>query len=256
MNHVTRVIKHLARLVRTHRSTIMAAGEVGGLVGTFVLTVRANHKANERRHEAMAEKGENLTPWQIFIAEAPAYVVPFIVMLLTGGTIVANDILTVRQHRALVAASVGATKLLNDYKNSLSKEERERIAKELAEKSDAPVPEKPEGSNLVKFYDEWSKTFFWDTKEHVLLAEIDLNRKFAIAGEACYNDWVMYVDNPDLKQTESGWDLGWSLWMGPEVYGYSYIDVDHFLTKDEDGNDYYIISFPFPPTADYLDDPC
>lgn len=255
MYHVTRIIKHFARLVRTHRSTIMATAEVGGLVGTFVLTVRANHKANERRHEAMAEKGEDLTTWQIFVAEAPAYILPFIIMLLTGGTIVLNDIWTVKDRKAWMATTVGLTKLLNDYKHNMSKEQQEEVLKKMAEEAKSKVPDKPDGEQIRLFYDSFSDRYFWDTIENVLCAEADCNRRFNEEGDTPLNYFYAAMGNKDLPVTNSGWDLGWSWWQGEEVYGYRYIDFWHLSAYDEVLGPYTVIDMPFPPTADFMDDP-
>lgn len=242
MNTLLHASKLMRRSARRNRSTIMSLASVFGVVGTFISTIAANHKANEARHVAQAEKGENLTTVEIVKAEAPSYVLPGLICTATSVLIVVNDILNVKQRNALIAGSVALSKLYSDYKND---DRTKELAHEEFQKNATSVKD---GEFL--FYDSWSKRFFKATKEEVLLAESHVNIVLADEFACALNEWYAYLDKEELPTLISGDDFGWSFEAGIQ-YGYSYVDFTHSVVLEDNGTEYYIIDFTLP-TADYL----
>ena len=100
------------------------------------------------------------------------------------------------------------------------------------------------------FFEEYSGRFFESTEEDVVLAEYHFNRNFVLRGYAELNELYEFLN---LSPTESGAVLGWSIGAGEVFYGYQWIDFEHRKVIREDGAEYYAITMPFIPTADYMD---
>lgn len=240
----------IVRFVKKNRSTIMTALSVAGVVGTFVTTIAANEKANERRHEAQAEKGEYLTGWERFKTEAPAYILPGALCLLTSGTIVWNDILNVKQRTGLIAAACMGAKAYQ----SLTDEQKVELTKLAAEKNKekAKIPGGEDGKIL--FYDDFSERYFWEKPETVRCAELDVSNKMLCEDICELNQFYKSIGNDDLPPIPAGNDLGWSRYLGEIWYGYYYPEFIHTECELTDGTKCIAITMPYPPTADYMCD--
>ena len=81
----------------------------------------------------------------------------------------------------------------------------------------------------------------------VMDAEYHLNRNLALRDYASLNEFYEFLG---LPPTTDGEKLGWNLYIGPEIYGYSWVDFYHELcddTDDPDAPSYYAIHMPFAP---------
>lgn len=250
--------KKVGYFLKKHRSTIISGLSVAGVVGTFALTIKANNDANERRHEAQAEKGEELTTWERIKAETPAYILPGALCLVTSGSIIVNDILNVKQKKTLIGlACAGAMSY-----SKLSKEAKEEIAKEGAERNAEKRKETKCHSDEEKlWYDDYSERYFWATKDEVRCAELDVSNMLLYEGTCPLNRFYDSIGNPDDLPHEREYDdVGWSTYIGDIWYGYSYPEFEHCPATAVDPDtgeetEYTIIYMPYPPTYDYLADP-
>lgn len=86
--------------------------------------------------------------------------------------------------------------------------------------------------------------------DDVIEAEYHFNRNFALRDYADLNELYSFLG---LPQTEYGATVGWGRYAGESVYGYQWVDFVHIKEHMDDGTEYYRISIPFGPTADYLD---
>lgn len=245
--------RQIGRFLKRHRSTILSVIGVAGVVGTFVTTIAANDKANERRHEAMAEKSENLTKWERFKAEAPAYIIPGAICLVTAGSIAVNDIMNAKQRAGLIAMAAAGTRLYA----SLPEEQKKAISLTTAKKEEYAIPENTDNKELfyicTGLWDEEKRgTFFWATLDDVRCAELDVSNRLLYEGVCEFAQFKYSINSPDLPVEDNDYLIGWSTYVGEVVYGYVYPEFFHVPCVTEDGREYTIIEMPFAPHPDFL----
>lgn len=242
-------------------STILTGIAAIGTVGTAVLAVRATPKALECIRREEEAKEENLTAVEIIRYAGPHYIPAILIGTSAIACMFGANALNKKQQASLISAYAMLdqsyrqyrNKVINLYGNDADVSITDSIAKD--EYDNAELCFNPsEEDNLVLFYDDFSKRFFEKTKEQVLLAEYHFNRNFVLFCYATLNQFYEMLGIPGI---EGGDDLGWSMYAGDEFYGYHFVDFNHQLIIDSDGDsdpeEFYKIMMPFPPTADYLD---
>lgn len=97
----------------------------------------------------------------------------------------------------------------------------------------------PSAETMI-FYEEHCDHFFERTMLEVQDAEYQLNRKFAMDGEVCINDFLELLA---LDPVPYGDEFGWSMDDDYDFYNTSWIDFQHRLVELDDGMECYIIDF-------------
>lgn len=258
-------------------SLILTSLGVVGVVGTGVSAALATPKAlsrlntfeDEEYERQMEEYEENgglfdeggchfepvdfkfkIPTWRKALVIAPYYIPTVLIATGTITCIVSSYVTSVKTQKSLVAAYTlldGAYKAYRDKNVELYGEENDhQIRKNIAygQFEDILVFD---GETL--FYDEYSGRYFKSTIEDVKDAEYKLNRYFALRGYCELNEFYELLG---LEATDYGHTIGWSQYMGDTSYGYTWIDFTHQIEETEDGLEYYVISYPFIPTSDFL----
>lgn len=248
----TRILRQSALYLRNHSSTILTCVGAVGLVATAVLAVKATPKAMERLNEAEVEKHEDLTKTEKFLVAAPEY----IPAVLTGATTIAcifgANVLNKRQQAALASAYMLLERTYKSYKDKAvelygddaDKNIRHAVVKEKCKE----IERQPHGDETLLFYEEHYGEFFERTMLQVQDAEYQLNRKFAMDGEASLNDFFELLG---LNEMKIGDALGWSQECICDFYNPAWIDFEHELVTMEDGMECYIINILVSPMIDY-----
>ena len=257
-------------------SLILTGLGVIGVIGTGVSAALATPKAlshlnkfeDEEYERQMDEHEENggefeeggcafepvnfefkLPIWQKALVIAPYYIPTALIVGATCTCIISSYVNSVKTQKSLIAAYTlvdGAYKAYRDKNVELYGEENDRqIRKSLAygQFEDILVFD---GEAL--FYDEYSGRYFKSTIEDVKDAEYKLNRNFTLRGYCELNELYEMLG---IEPTDYGHTIGWSASSGFD-YGYAWIDFNHQLEETEDGLEYYVISYPFMPTSDFL----
>ena len=258
-------------------SLILTGLGVIGVIGTGVSAALATPKAlshlnkfeDEEYERQMDEHEENggefeeggcafepvnfefkLPIWQKALVIAPYYIPTALIATATATCIISSYVNSVKTQKSLIAAYAlvdGAYKAYRDKNIELYGEEHDRqIRKSLAygQFEDILVFD---GETL--FYDEYSGRYFKSTIEAVKDAEYKINRNFALRGYCELNELYEMLG---IEPTDYGHTIGWNQYMGETQYGYTWIDFNHQLEETEDGLEYYVISYPFIPTSDFL----
>ena len=188
--------------------------------------------------------------WRKALVIAPYYIPTALIAGATCTCIISSYVNSVKTQKSLIAAYTlvdGAYKAYRDKNVELYGEENDRqIRKSLAygQFEDILVFD---GETL--FYDEYSGRYFKSTIEAVKDAEYKINRNFALRGYCELNELYEMLG---IEPTDYGHTIGWNQYMGETQYGYTWIDFNHQLEETEDGLEYYVISYPFMPTSDFL----
>lgn len=188
--------------------------------------------------------------WRKALIIAPYYIPTVLIAAGTITCIVSSYVNSVKTQKSLVAAYTLLDSTYKAYRETnieLSGVEYDhQIRKSIAygQFEDILVFD---GETL--FYDEYSGRYFKSTIADVKDAEYKLNRNFALRGYCELNEFYEMLG---IEPTDYGHTIGWNQYMGETSYGYTWIDFNHQLEETEDGLEYYVISYPFIPTADFL----
>lgn len=228
-NKVSNVLAKAGRNLKKAAPTILSITASVGVPVTAYLSVRASKKGNGLRD----------------------YILPTVVGASTVVCILGANALNKKQQATLLGAYIFANESLKEYQaktKELYGEDagtliRDELTREKYEHSGTEVTD-----DKQLFYEEYYG-FFESTTEEVQQAEYHFNRNFALRGYASLNEFHEFLG---LEKSDFGELLGWSMEVGQEYYGYSWIDFDHTKAVMDDGLECTIISMPFPPTEDYL----
>ena len=191
-----------------------------------------------------------LPTWRKALVIAPYYIPTALIAGATCTCIISSYVKSIKTQKSLIAAYTlvdGAYKTYRDKNVELYGEEADRqIRKSLAygQFEDILVFD---GETL--FYDEYSGRYFKSTIEAVKDAEYKINRNFALRGYCELNELYEMLG---IEPTDYGHTIGWNQYMGETQYGYTWIDFNHQLEETDGGLEYYVISYPFMPTSDFM----
>ena len=186
--------------------------------------------------------------WRKALTIAPYYLPSVIIASGTIGCIIAAH-----HHNSKVQKSLASAYVLMD---GMYKEYQKTTNDLYGEDADGEIKKRMaighyediivfDGETL--FHDEYSGRFFKSTMDAVKEAEYHLNRNYALRGYCELNEFYDFVG---LEPTEYGHTIGWSVDAGNH-YGYSWIDFRHTQEFTDDGVEFWTISYPFMPTADF-----
>lgn len=262
----------IGKWITEHASTILTWIGAGGTAATVIFAVKATPKAMHRIESAKIDKGEAILNGEIdgevTRNEDGSYNMPRLTIFETvkacwkeyvpaalceAGTLAcifgANAIGTRRQANlsAALAAAVGAGEAYKEKVRSMcgpgTDEAVERaIAQEEQDREDG----RPPWDEIQTFYIEFGKKswFFEKTMEEVVNAEYALNRYFALAGEASFNEFLALLGQDPV---DGGNEKGWTQYVGEVKYGYKWINFYHRYFTTGDGMLACHIDMPFGP---------
>ena len=238
----------MKHFVKRFSSTILTVLGAVGVVATAVLAAKATPEAEMRINERLSEE-PGLFPTLSPIEKAKTVWPCYIPAAITGlGSIVcifgANGLSKKSQ-----ASIASAYMLLEQASKEYQKKTKELCGVEMHRKikstivSEKPCPYKPSTETLI-FYEENYGEFFERTYDEVRDAEYQLNRLFALNGEATLND---FYDLLSLKRIPSGDSVGWSQDSGFIFYDHPWIEFEHEVITMDDGMECQCINMPFGP---------
>lgn len=270
VNNMMETVRHKSeRFLRRNSPTILTCIGAAGVVATAVLAVRATPKAlklieRENNERTMKEeepvKGADVVTltWRCYIPAAA-----------TGAATIAcifgANVLNRRQQASLASAYALVSRSFTEYKNKV----RELYGQEAHEKivsaimAEKPQPPSIYGATSGKifdfgvvddqkrlFYDTLSDRYFESTFADVLLAELHINRNFAINGGEI--GVQQFYDFLGLDTPEKLKPLAWFV-----CDYYYFIDFTHTRAAIDDGpnneTECWVIDMEYPPTIEPLD---
>lgn len=248
------LLRKSQRFLKRNSSTILTFAGAAGVIATTVTAVKATPKALALLDEAKAEKGEELTKFEIVKIAGPAYIPAAVIGTTTLACIFGANILNHRGQASLMSAYALVDRSYKDYKKKVdelygqeaSGQVRAAIAKDKYEEQ--PIRTVEEGNRL--YFDYYSGKYFEASPAFVQRAEYELNRKLVMDDCAYLNEWYYLLD---LEPLEHGLDFGWSTCANSDMYWQTWIDFHHEKVIMDDGLECIIISFMQEPYAGFED---
>lgn len=247
----------LIKTVKKNLPSILAWVSAAGVAVTTGLAVRSTAKSLKKIQKAERRYGRKLTKGEMVKTAAPSFVSTFVVGGVTIACIFTGDRLHIKREMAIGSAYAMISQAYQEYRKEVAKinagEVDQQALSNIRQKEieERKIP-KPEGDKLL-FFEEISGRYFESTMLEVVDAEYHFNRNYWLRGG--YSNLNEFYDFLGLDRTPAGDILGWSSYWGEAFYGYTWVDFEHTLTTLDDGLECYIISYPFPPTGDYENDP-
>ena len=246
-------MKGIVRNLKKQSPIILAIVGSIGVVGTAITAVKATPKALELIEEARGENHQHdpLTAREIVRVTWKCYIPSAVIGLATICCIFGSMALSHKQIKAISSAYILLDQTFKEYKRKVKElygenadhEVKREIVKDIYDDSDIS----PEGEKII-FYEEHYGKLFERTMLEVLQAEYDLNRRFALAGEASVND---FLDLLGLEHVEFGNCIGWLSNSNYDFYGHPWIEFKHEKMTLDDGMECVYINIDSLPSVYY-----
>lgn len=228
--------------------TVLSCLAVIGVAATAVMAGKASIKAFQLLEE---KKQEGLSKIEKLKTVAPVYIPACSIAVATIGCIFGANALNKKRQTCILGAFTLVDQMYRDYQRKARELYGENVDQNIKaslaeERFETGAPTETDSDRYL-FYDELSDRYFWRTMREVMDAEYHLNRNLALRDYASLNEFYEFLG---LPPTTDGEKLGWNLYIGPEIYGYSWVDFYHELhddTDDPDAPSYYAIHIPFAP---------
>ena len=244
--------------LRRNSSTILTCVGAVGVVATTVMAVKATPKALSLLEDAREEKGEDLSKWEIVKVAGPSYIPTAITGVATIACIFGSNVISKHQQASLMSAYALLDNSYKEYKKKVDEVYGEEAGKTVRAEI---AKDKYTGDEVILddgkelFYDFFSGRYFESTKEAVLKAEYETNRKLYVEYSVGLNDFYEFLGLEPLEEFE---ELGWCCGQIEEMYWHNWIEFDHeetIIDEDSDENSGLvctIVHMPLPPYIDYL----
>ena len=261
-------MKKTRLFLRKHSSTILSVVGAVGVIGTSVLAVKATPKAlelieeekNEQNRKLLAEAMvnnceeyvpiEKLKPLEVVKVAWKPYIPAVITGVSTIACIFGANVLNKRQQASLISAYALLDNTYREYREKtkeLYPEENKKIENEIIKSKFDENIKLNEDEEL--FFDYQSMKWFQSTFDKVEEAADLLNKKLAIDGYACLND---FYDILGEKHVPYGYQLGWSVMYNDKMYGKPELEFNYEKHELDDGLEYTIITIDYPPSLEYF----
>lgn len=236
---------------KSYTSTILTIVGALGVVATAAMAARDSKKAVKLVEEKRDEKGEELTPKETVLAAAPAYIPTAITVGSTIACIFGANLANKQTQASIASAYALVNHSYKQYQDNLKElygEEADEAIREamVREHHDFHQIDLNTPDRKVTFLEPISGHFIERYEIEINDAEYHLNRNFVLRGYASLNEFYEFLG---LPKTEEGEKLGWT-----STDGYFWLDFEHILCEDKDGNEFYEIAMIFNPDEEYLEE--
>lgn len=252
-------MKGFVHNVKKQSPLILAIAGSIGVIGTAAMAVKATPKAilivrmdkEMRRAKAMTIEETQQSTLDIVKLTWKCYIPSAVVGLATISCIMSSAVLSRHQLKTITSAYILLDRTYREYKDAVKKlygenanrEVQKEIIEDLYEDSDVSS----KGETLI-FYEENYGKLFERTMLEVVQAEYNLNRKFALDGEASINDFLDFLG---LEHVDFGDCIGWLSESNYDFYGHLWIEFKHEPITLDDGMECRAINITTPPSVYY-----
>ena len=250
-----KLTKTCTKFLCKHGGTMLAVAASVGVVLTAIETGKATVKAEKliEMNEVATDSGDDIAlqdyPVQEKVKDCWRFYIPAAVMGAgTIACILGSNALNKKQIASLTAAYMALGKAYQEYRKQVMEhvgiEHENDIYKDTQDVLDPPVQEQEK----LLCYEPISKRYFHATEVELTDAFYNLNRDFAVNGEASLNDFYAYLGLDYLPEAAN---KGWSGDYLANEWEYYWIDFNYFEQTTDDGLKVYYVSAFQEPIDDY-----
>lgn len=243
--------KLCAKLLKKHGGTILAVAVSVGVVLTVVETGKATIKAQKLIEMNTVPEEEYTTKDKVM--DCYKFYIPAAVLGVgTIACILGSNALNRKQIASLTAAYMALGKTYQEYRKQVVERYGTDIEKDILKDVQTLKEEPLEISKTEKLlcYEPISKRYFHATEAELAEACYNLNRDFALNGEASVNDWCGYLGLEYIPELDT---MGWCAdYLGNE-WEYYWIDFGILNQTTDDGLEVCYAEAFQPPIENYRD---
>lgn len=239
------MVKRLLKGLKKDTPIILAVIGSIGVVSTAIFAVKATPKALkliEKRKEE--ENRDELEPVEVIETVWKCYIPSTLIGVATISCIIGSYVLNKRKQAALLNSYILLEQYFKEYKKHVKKLYGEKSDLEIRSDIAKEKFEKEHNSNKRLFFLEPYGQYFESTMEDVIMAEYNLNRKFATEYEASLNDLLEFLG---LEKANGYDEKGWTKEMICDFYNREWIEFHHNLVTLDDGMECCIIYTSIEP---------
>lgn len=263
--NMTKIFAKSKSFLKRESPTILSILGAAGVIATAIMAVKATPKAMHLIEKARCEKADDqnpiadmayvpvLTKTEIVKAAWKPYIPSVILGAATITCIFGANVLNRRQQAALSSAYLFLEQSYKEYRNKVKtlygEDADKKVDAEIAKDkfTDEEMVPVFDGEKCL-FFEEHYGHFFERTMLEVRDAEYQLNRKLAKEGEASLNDFMEFLDLPNVKDGDI---LGWGQEDCFDFYNYTWIEFEHVLLSVGEDMECYMIKTTVQPTVGY-----
>ena len=248
---------NVQRFMKRNASTILTYLGAAGVVATAIMAVKETPKALSLLDDAMEEKGEKLTTWEKVVVAGPAYAPAIITGAATIACIFGSNVISKHQQATLMGAYALLDNSYKEYKKKVDElygeEAGERVRSEIA-KDKYTGDEFSEDTGEELFFDFYSGRYFNSTRDKVMMALYEVNRRMIVDHEVGVNELYDLLGMEEMAEYEG---IGWSDAMLSEMYWSQWIDfgLEDTIIEEEteysEGVECTILHMHFEPMPDF-----
>lgn len=230
---------------------ILSCAGAAGVVITTILAIRATPKAVRLLEDASDKhfdegNGELTVVEKIKIA-GPVYIPTVLAGVATVSCVLGSNFLTLKQQLSLASAYAIVDSSYRNYRDRLislhGKETDIEVLDNISMDRYYEILPSAPADGKVLWYEPYSDIFFERTEKEIIDAEYHVNRNFTLRGESNLNEFYEFLG---LESTDYGCDIGWN--ACDKRYGCEnmWIDFEHHLVQDRNGDHFYRIEIVYP----------
>lgn len=254
--NLDRITHSLGSYIRRNQATIQTILGVVGVATTAILTAEATSKAIgimrfELGYDPNTGEGEKPSAKDVVKETWKCYIPAVISGSATIVCILSANKLNKDQQTALTSAYIFLDNTYQEYRKKVEElygEDADRVVRHSIFKEHAPEIPKVQYEETRLFYEDHHGQIFERTMAQVIDAEYQLNKIFSQNGEASLNDFLRFLDLPEVPYGDT---MGWSQQCICDFYNPVWIDFSHELMEMDDGMECYYINMLTPPMVDY-----
>lgn len=242
------MFKKIAKRIVNESPLIFTTFGCIGFAYSLYSAIKVTPKALSCIEVAKQKKGEeSLSKLEVIHSCWTCYIPAAVTSMVSLSLIYGSCIISRKRQANLIGAYALLDQGFKQYREKVCKiygEEANRIVQNEVIRSKSSSIKPPSDGEILIFYEENYGEFFERRMSEVQDAEYQLNRKFALEGEASLNDFYEFLG---LKKMKIGDMFGWSIEQAYDFYGYSWIEFEHELIELDDGMECYAIVMPYRP---------
>ncbi len=250
-NIVKSTVDKTTQFCKRNSTTILSCVSSAGVILTGISSAHSAKKAYKK------ELSKHLDNWEVSEQELsktekvkiifPYCITPTLICAATIACIFTTNAISKKQQAAYISAYTLLQNTFSEYRKKVEElygEDADEIARAAIREDKYKSIELTYTGEKLVFFEEHRNEFFERSMEEVLNAEYYINRNLALRGYVSLNEFYAFLG---LDPISSGDVLGWDLNSGSAYFGYNWIDFGHKKYVLDDGLEYYLIEFPFPP---------
>lgn len=231
--------------------TILTLASAVGVIATSITAVKVTPKAIKLLKEEEEQRGEPLTNVDKILTVGSLYIPPIILGVSTIMCILGANALNKKSQATLLAGYELTKNSFKEYRDTLIELKGEEVDREIRDNimrthSEIHITDLNQPDQKIKFVESYSGQEFFAYEREVMDAEYHLNRNFCLRGYATINEFAEFLG---IKPISSDDRIMWA--VGDEFY---WIDFEHIVKQDKNGNYVCYIEYIFAPSDDHAED--